>query len=365
MSEKNVSVLIPTMNRPGFLRRALAYYTLAGFKGTVVVGDSSQGSARMEVEGILEGVSGPFRLVHGYFSPAEFAHDGMVMKALVDMADTSYVVYSGDDDFITPGGMRACAGFLDENPAYGGARGHRVSIVVDGDGEEGTVLEACYVPQPGFDMPVPISRWKAYMRYAISPQYCVYRREVWKQAYEDIPKVPARYLGPELLPCSLMVVRTRIKELDVLLCVFQENPDNIVNVGNFSVYDLIVSKEWPASVRAFREAVVSALMEEEGIGKPEAEALCDRELWRHLKDRMRWQFAVKYGEGEGIKDKLRKIPGVMALARAFGVAAPAPERGPGMSLEELSSPSSPYQKDFALARDVVEGRGNGKLDANV
>ena len=47
-----ITILVPTMNRPDYLQRALAYYRAAGFDGCILIGDSSEGEAAEQVREI-------------------------------------------------------------------------------------------------------------------------------------------------------------------------------------------------------------------------------------------------------------------------------------------------------------------------
>ncbi|WP_255542310.1 hypothetical protein [Azospirillum sp. INR13] len=51
-----ITILIPTMNRPDYLQRALAYYREAGFDGCILIGDSSEGRPPI-VSGRLPSIS--------------------------------------------------------------------------------------------------------------------------------------------------------------------------------------------------------------------------------------------------------------------------------------------------------------------
>ena len=45
-----ISLLIPTIDRPDFLRRYLLFLKIEGFEGEVIIGDSSQKSLYKELE---------------------------------------------------------------------------------------------------------------------------------------------------------------------------------------------------------------------------------------------------------------------------------------------------------------------------
>jgi len=313
MSE-NLSILIPTMNRPDFLLRALEYYCNIGFNGKILVGDSSSEENLKKIRSWLDGNKNNLDITYYYCPPEEYKHDGMVMKKLTSELKTDYAVFSGDDDFLVPSTLSKLVSFLENNPAYSMATGYRIAFLLNKTGPYGKVEKLEIVMQPDLDKPLPMERWVNYMNLAISNQYYVQRKTVIQKAYEQCDMVPIRYIGPELMPCSVSAIRARAKYLDEISCFFQLNPNQIFSHTMSPFYNLIISELWSESIKVFKTTIIENMIET-GIIQSEAEELFDREFWNHIRSRLNWQFKEKYQKENKLKKTMKKIPGAVRLAR--------------------------------------------------
>jgi glycosyltransferase domain-containing protein len=94
----NLTILIPTLNRTIFLKKLLNYYDKFKFSGEILILDSSDGEIKKNNKILCDSYR-KLRIkyinIKGY--PLE------VIKKCINFAKSSYVVYSGDDDyFIVP-----------------------------------------------------------------------------------------------------------------------------------------------------------------------------------------------------------------------------------------------------------------------
>lgn len=109
---KQLTIIIPTHNRPALIARALDYYRAWGC--TVIVCDSSQDETK------------PFCLpdVHFLHCP-ELSFDRKLYRA-VQQVVTPYVCICADDDFLAASGVIAGLKFLEKNNDYVSVQGHYV-----------------------------------------------------------------------------------------------------------------------------------------------------------------------------------------------------------------------------------------------
>lgn len=107
-----LTIIIPTHNRPALIARALDYYRAWGC--TVIVCDSSQDEPK------------PFCLpnVHFLHCP-ELSFDRKLYRA-VQQVVTPYVCLCADDDFLAASGVIAGLKFLEKNDDYVSVQGHYV-----------------------------------------------------------------------------------------------------------------------------------------------------------------------------------------------------------------------------------------------
>lgn len=350
-----ISILIPTLNRSDFLIRALHYYSEVGFKGYICIGDSSNAQHAEKTKRAIQALGNRIKIVYRYYPKPPYIHEGMVMKELIGLAPTPYVVYAGDDDFVVPNGLERCITFLKNHPEYSTAHGIRVSIRLKSSGAFGDLASAHYVTQCTLESDKALERWIQYMRCSISNQYFVHRIETWRRMYRDVTSIPIRYFGPELLPCSISSILGKAKELDCLSIVFQGNDKRALD----SIYFLITHPNWPQSAKILRDCIVDALVQQDNIDLKIAQEIFDRELWRSIFSILQWQYRNKYGEltsCDVIKEILKRIPGLVTLVRRlkqqkigeYGLNHKYNKYRNQLSLDSLLRPSSPFYDDFIV-----------------
>ena len=97
-----ITILMPTLNRPEFVARALNYYAATGFTGVVMIGDSSDNEPRTQNEAAVAAVRDRVKTVYAHLPREQFANKGMCLQALGERVDTPFVIYAGDADFVVP-----------------------------------------------------------------------------------------------------------------------------------------------------------------------------------------------------------------------------------------------------------------------
>lgn len=314
----DLTIFIPTMNRPGFVGRLLAFLSAAGYDGVISLGDSSSGEHLDAMEVLVERFKTKLALVYRYFPPSEYPNDSCCMAEMLRDATTTYGVYCGDDDLVMPRALRRCIDFLSTHPEYSAAHGYRVEFMLDGAKPHGDIKLVRFAEELLLEDDGPYARWKAYMRYPISTQYYVHRITTWQKMYQHVRSTPLRYVGPELLPCSISVLSGKIAEIDEISTLFQIHDDHVFSWHNSSLYQLMRHPDWHASVSVFREEVCRLLLELSGESRDEAEQFVDRELWCHIKNFLTWQFFFKYPEeNKGIRKLLEKFHQVLLPLRSL------------------------------------------------
>jgi len=304
--QKSISILIPTLDRPDYLKRTLKYYALAGFQGNIIIGDSSKEINAALNRRAVEMLKGSLNIDYMYCSNPPYLHDGMCMKAMVDATRTPYVIYCGDDDFLIPTGLEKCVQFLDAYPSFSAAHGVRINLCLDGNTPWGKPVSASLFSGTNYMNESPTGRLVTYLRTGFSIQYHLHRVEVWKQMYREADQVPSRYLGPELLPCCLSALLGKTMRIDTLSTVFQRNHNQIFSWDMTSLFDLMNAPEWSPSVRTIQKSIEEALKQMEGPGWKEAKALFDREFYGHIAGILSAQFTKCYAQKGAQADRESK-----------------------------------------------------------
>ena len=195
------------------------------------------------------------------------------------MDTVKYVCFAGDDDFHVPEGMKKCAEFLDNNPDYIAAHGHRINFTYVGEKIRMTNIRFGYEWDETFTQ---IDRLREYLRSGISLSNYLHRKEVFIERYRFASKVPARYLGGELMQECTTALSGKVKLLpDVISFLFYE--DNEAT----TLFDLMNKPTWAPSYQVVVDRLTS-LMEE-----PDKD-LMNGELYLHIASIISAQFSARY-----------------------------------------------------------------------
>ena len=290
-----ITILIPTLNRSNFLIRALSYYVKVGFKGWICIGDSSNVQHSERIKRVVYTLEDKLKIIYKYFPKPPYINDSMCVKEMIEIAPTPYLVFSGDDDFLVPSSLCQCAAFLDNHPEYTAAHGFRILFHLNKRKGTDHIVKTDYIQQHILEAEKASERWAGYIRHAFATQFYVQRKETWRRSFRDIPFVSSKYLGPELMPCSLTAILGKVKQLDCLSTMFQSTPGSDGSWSTHSLYHFTLRPEWSASVQGIRNSIVEALMEKDNIKSKEANDIFDKEFWNHIKVSFTWPYRIKYG----------------------------------------------------------------------
>jgi glycosyltransferase domain-containing protein len=113
-----VTIVIPTYNRPEYLKRSLHYWGLTDLKVSV-----ADGSAK-KFDGTIP------RNVSYHHDCRENASQRWFTA--LQKVSTPYVAICADDDFLSVSGIHTCVDFLNDHPDYASAQGHAIEFKVHG-----------------------------------------------------------------------------------------------------------------------------------------------------------------------------------------------------------------------------------------
>lgn len=125
----DLSIIVPTKNRPFFLEKLLNYQAGAGFRGVVIIGDASEGENLKKNQRVVEKFSERLQIQHILQSPQTSLIESTIQ--MLGQAASEFSVLSGDDDFLVPRELERCAAFLKTCPDYSCACGEQVYAFVE------------------------------------------------------------------------------------------------------------------------------------------------------------------------------------------------------------------------------------------
>lgn len=119
-----ITYVIPTHNRPAFLRRLLHFFAMRHLKSRLIVADSSEPDEhRQNVATLAE-------YARQLNATIQHIGAGFISKCRqsVESVTTPYVVFCADDDFLMPDVVEACVRLLQDEPDCAAAKGRVISM---------------------------------------------------------------------------------------------------------------------------------------------------------------------------------------------------------------------------------------------
>ena len=227
---ENISIVIPTHNRPKYLYRALSYYNSVPITCSIFIADSSSSENKKENAKVIASFPG-MSIFHLDKYEGTNALDAVkkTNNQYLKIADalhhvkTPYSVLCADDDFTIPNAIQQAIMFLEDNPDFVCAHGHYLSYYVK-QGWVGWRKKFCWTPLPATpDMSNTVSDVKERLLFQFShftyPAYAVYKTEVLRKVFQESGNTADDYRFGETLLSLLTAVYGKIKFLDILYAV--------------------------------------------------------------------------------------------------------------------------------------------------
>ncbi|MBI4333142.1 MAG: TIGR00180 family glycosyltransferase [Chloroflexi bacterium] len=250
------NLIIPTFNRPDYLRRALGYYADHAKDFNIIVADSSSNEIKPANRKTISSISGlSIQYLDNYSTKINPHHK---MADAVEHAEEKYCLFAADDDFVIPNGVRASMGFLEKNPGFAVAHGHYISFHLE-EGENGKQVFwwAPVYSHESITSSDSTARFHHHLtNYSHPTIYAVHRTELLKMVYGELLKsgVDPVFFG-ELLPSMLAIIYSKLKCLDVF---YDARDSGSIRAGCY-VGDSITPGFWPT----LRDALEAGVYDEE------------------------------------------------------------------------------------------------------
>lgn len=211
---KLVTLVIPTYNRPGFLKRILEYYSQNSINFDIIVADSSTQFNKKINKKIVSSFNRLNILYLDKFSPNLVAHHKFA--EMIKHVKSKYCVICADDDFIVPNGIKEAVDFLEKNPDYSAAHGTYISFYphTTFTGAKKFWWKFIY-PYRSITYSKPENRLAAHPNDCLQVMYAVRKTNVVKTSYRELLRSKVDpYLFGESLPDVLTIVLGKMKRLN-------------------------------------------------------------------------------------------------------------------------------------------------------
>jgi glycosyltransferase domain-containing protein len=219
----NCSIIIPTYNRPHYLKRILCYYDKYGRDFEIIVADSSSDENKLLNKEIISSFPKLKVKYIGKYPPTLSSYHKMADA--FSYVKRKYCAVCADDDFTIPNGIRKAVDFLEQNPDFTVVHGYYISFhFEDKNGKKQFCLEQTY-PHQSVEFSDAAERLSYYLaEYPMTVFYAVQRASLSKRFYRELINSKANpLLFGEMLPSVLAVLYGKMKCLDVLYAVRDKN----------------------------------------------------------------------------------------------------------------------------------------------
>jgi glycosyltransferase domain-containing protein len=215
------NILIPTYNRPDFLKRILTYYNSYRKNYKIIVGDSSSDKNKKINKQIITPASNlNIHLLDQYSTEINPFHK---IADMLNYVDEEYCVLCADDDFVIPNGIEKSVTFLKENSDFTCAHGkyiHFFSKTKNNTEQSfrwGPIEEA-----KSLDSSDAKERLIAHFEHYNHTFYAVHRTDFSKMIFTELfhCDIDPKQFG-ELMLSMLSIIYGKRKILDVLYAARQ------------------------------------------------------------------------------------------------------------------------------------------------
>jgi len=283
--EAEISLLVPTKNRPGFLERTLSYYAEREFTGKILILDSST-DARLEKNRLLIRRLTSYLDINYEVDPA--LSEVAALYTLIQKTDTKFVVELHDDNFLVPEGLIACMEFLERNRDYSACRGAGLTIKTHESDVYGPLTKCAVKRQPASDLDSAGARYLSFLSDYSDVCFTVHRTEVYrhvlKYAYLD------DWYFFKILSSSYTFIAGKVKALEDLVLVrhIQDRPYRAPEALSITTW---LSKEaWRKEYFVLEEFIVSGLLANDSLNKEEGIRLFQQGFVNFLTDEFKGKF---------------------------------------------------------------------------
>jgi glycosyltransferase domain-containing protein len=349
----NVTVIVPTFNRPAYLKRILTYYNGYNVEFKIIIADSSSTENKVRNKEIVSGFGNLDIQYLGEYLPVANAYPKF--SDALNHVTTTYCAFCADDDFITPAGVRESIAFLENNPDFATAHGYNYTFTITKDKDNKGQLHwvSPYAAESISQMDAGVRLEYHLSHYSQVTIYAIHRTELIKEAYQQaLESQTDLIIFGELLFSMLTIIQGKLKFLDVF---YAARDGTSTATGRYlpTLKTALEAGTFDAEYAKFRGCLALHLNKQSRLSVEEAGKLVDNAMSAYMK---KYFFSKKRfgslttGAGrtldrlhlprwldKGIRNTYRKLTGAEYIEKDF---------------TDLS-PSSPYYEDIERIRRHV------------
>ncbi len=262
MSPDRLTCLVPTYNRPEFLRRLFLFYQQFPLPCSFLIADSSEPAAKVENQAIIQDARHTLDITYRHFNVDLTTKCSQALQQV----QTPYVVLCADDDYLLPLALQHCVEFLEDHPDYSVAQG--IMAIVNRPGKPPYATAGYSLEDED-----AITRCRKMFRFNFTTFYGINRTANLRSNFQitttNIDCAHSHFF-PELMLSQLSVIRGRVKVLPEIFYLHEEHDANFARTPKVSDPSRAIELE-----QQFR-ACLSSQYEPLGVSRTQAEQLVQK-----------------------------------------------------------------------------------------
>jgi glycosyltransferase domain-containing protein len=222
----NLTIMIATKNRPGFLARAIQYYSISGYKGIISIGDSSSSANSTKNLDIIKNYK---NLKIDYYKNIRLSADQM-MSFLSRKVKTKFSVMINDDDVLIVSSIQKCINFLDKNLDYSAVNGRAYNIGLNKNDciPHGKITFFQSYSLPEYKSDNTIKRISDFFYKTLNVNMSITRSDINMHAFNNVKrlnKFDSAFVFGELIHAVSILSKGKIANLNECYLVRQKHSD--------------------------------------------------------------------------------------------------------------------------------------------
>ena len=254
MNCSEISILIPSINRPNQIINQLNFYHSLKTKIKINICDSTKKpplKLRKHIKNLSKTLS-----INYFHQPG--LNDRQAIYFLIENCKTKYSSFIGDDDLFIPEGMIKAANFLKENNDYRVAYGK--AIIVDEkflyDKNRRNSISP-YWGNPIFSQRSSLERLKAFSKNYFVPMFAVHRTSEFLEDYLPCKDIPSKEMG-EFLINYITLGRGKAMFVPYPYLIRKVHPNRYLVTQNF--VDSLIDENFAISIPIFKDNIEKILL---------------------------------------------------------------------------------------------------------
>ena len=246
-----LTIVLPTKNRPNWLKRVLIYYSKNCFPGQILILDSSEKNIFEKIHILINDYNN--LNINLNYVPNMNCEKSIYSNS--NLINTDYSIFLADDDILLIDGLDKSLEFLENNKSYIGAIGNGYMISTISNGPFSKINNITKYDLQGYEDEDAFSRIKNFLKNIKNTSFAIIRSKFFIDGYKKIMEIDdyyQSYFFGELMQSLFYIYSGRIKKINVDYLVRQSHPSNTYSKLNERP---IIKESWDGSYKIIHNFV--------------------------------------------------------------------------------------------------------------